>query len=173
MLNKDWLGGACARSLSLPDLGDPLYSPSPQRGRQAPLLRVEEGKDVFAGHEALLHVPQLQVVHGEHVFLLFLLEERQEWWVRLALFSATPHPLRMLHAGGGGGRWTPRVALGLWTPQGTAQPPFTAQALPDANLASEPWAWGGASAPHGSPRHSGPSHYLCNHAEPKSPGWPG
>ena len=104
MLNKDWLGGACARSLSLPDLGDPLYSPSPQRGRQAPLLRVEEGKDVFAGHEALLHVPQLQVVHGEHVFLLFLLEERQEWWVRLALFSATPHPLRMLHAGGGG-RW--------------------------------------------------------------------
>lgn len=40
---------------------------------QAPLLRVEEGEDVLARHEALLHVTQLQVVHGQHVFLLFLL----------------------------------------------------------------------------------------------------
>lgn len=45
-------------------------------GRQAPLLRVEEGKDVFAGHEALLHVPQFQVVHGQHVLLLLLLGGR-------------------------------------------------------------------------------------------------
>lgn len=45
------------------------------RGRVvSPLLSVEEGKDVFAGHEALLHVAQLQVVHLEHVLLLFLLQ---------------------------------------------------------------------------------------------------
>lgn len=40
----------------------------------APLLSVEEGEDVFAGHEALLHVTQFQVVHLEHVLLLFLLQ---------------------------------------------------------------------------------------------------
>lgn len=28
-----------------------------------PLLSVEQGKDVFAGHEALLHISELQVVH--------------------------------------------------------------------------------------------------------------
>lgn len=38
-----------------------------------PLLRVEYGKDVLAGHEALLHVSQLQVVQRQHVLLLFLL----------------------------------------------------------------------------------------------------
>ena len=42
------------------------------------MLRVEEGKDVLAGHEALLHVPQLQVIHGQHVLLLFLLIEEGE-----------------------------------------------------------------------------------------------
>lgn len=40
----------------------------------APLLSVKKGEDVFARHEALLHVAQLQVVHLEHVLLLFLLQ---------------------------------------------------------------------------------------------------
>lgn len=40
----------------------------------APLLSVEESEDVLAGHEALLHIPQLQVVHWKHVLLLFLLQ---------------------------------------------------------------------------------------------------
>lgn len=39
-----------------------------------PLLGVEEGKDVLAGHEAFLHVAQPQVVHLQHVLLLFLLQ---------------------------------------------------------------------------------------------------
>lgn len=44
----------------------------------APLLGVEEGEDVLAGHEALLHVAQLEVVHLEHVLLLFLLQGARE-----------------------------------------------------------------------------------------------
>lgn len=44
----------------------------------APLLGVEEGEDVLAGHEALLHVAQLEVVHLEHVLLLFLLQGERE-----------------------------------------------------------------------------------------------
>lgn len=39
-----------------------------------PLFSVEESKDVLAGHETLLHVTQLQVVHLQHVFLLLLLQ---------------------------------------------------------------------------------------------------
>lgn len=39
----------------------------------APLFGIEDGKDLFAGHEALLHVSQLQVVERQHVLLLFLL----------------------------------------------------------------------------------------------------
>lgn len=39
----------------------------------APLLRVEDGEDVLVGHEALLHVPDLQVVQWQHVLLLLLL----------------------------------------------------------------------------------------------------
>lgn len=44
----------------------------------APLLSVEEGKDVLAGHEAFLHIAQLQVVHLQHVLLLLLLQEATE-----------------------------------------------------------------------------------------------
>lgn len=44
----------------------------------APLFGVEEGKDVLAGHEALLHIAQLQVVHLKHVFLLLLLQGARE-----------------------------------------------------------------------------------------------
>lgn len=39
-----------------------------------PLFSVEEGEDMLAGHEALLNVTQLQVVHLQHVLLLFLLQ---------------------------------------------------------------------------------------------------
>ena len=39
-----------------------------------PLLSVEEGKDVLPGHKACIYIPQPQVVHLEHVLLLFLLE---------------------------------------------------------------------------------------------------
>ena len=42
-----------------------------------PLLGVEESKDVFTGHEALLDVLQLQVVHRQHVLLLLLLQGAQ------------------------------------------------------------------------------------------------
>lgn len=48
-----------------------------------PLFRVEEGKDVLAGHETLLHVSQLQVVHLQHVLLLLLLQgatEKRNYW---------------------------------------------------------------------------------------------
>lgn len=38
-----------------------------------PLFSIEDGKDMFAGHEALLHISQLQVVKRQHVLLLFLL----------------------------------------------------------------------------------------------------
>lgn len=40
-----------------------------------PLFSIEDGKDMFTGHEALLHVSQLQVVQRQHVLLLFLLIE--------------------------------------------------------------------------------------------------
>ena len=43
-----------------------------------PLFGVEEGEDVLAGHEALLHIAQLQVVHLQHVLLLLLLQEAKE-----------------------------------------------------------------------------------------------
>lgn len=43
-----------------------------------PLFSVEESKDVLAGHETLLHVTQLQVVHLQHVFLLLLLQRATE-----------------------------------------------------------------------------------------------
>lgn len=33
---------------------------------------------MLAGHEALLHIPDLQVVQGKHVFLFFLLLYRGE-----------------------------------------------------------------------------------------------
>lgn len=38
-----------------------------------PLFSVEDGKDLLAGHEALLQISQLQVVQLQHVLLLFLL----------------------------------------------------------------------------------------------------
>lgn len=44
----------------------------------APLFGVEEGEDVLAGHEALLHIAQLQVVHLKHVLLLLLLKGARE-----------------------------------------------------------------------------------------------
>lgn len=97
--------GAWGRSLSFLDLCTTFLlsggglglagSGAPAGGRQAPLLRVKQGKDMLARHEALLHVPQLQIVHGQHIFLLFLLWV--EPWVRVALFSATSHSLRALH----------------------------------------------------------------------------
>lgn len=40
----------------------------------SPLLSVEQGEDVLAGHKALLHVSELQVVHLQHVLFLFLLQ---------------------------------------------------------------------------------------------------
>lgn len=43
-----------------------------------PLLGVEEGKDVLAGHETFLHIAQLQVVHLQHVLLLFFLQGATE-----------------------------------------------------------------------------------------------
>lgn len=75
------------------------------RARQVPLLGVEEGEYMLAGHEALLHVAQLQVVHGQHVLLLFLLWWRKEPRVRLALPCLSP---QVFHAG---------QHLGLWTPE--------------------------------------------------------
>lgn len=39
----------------------------------APLLGVEDGKDVLAGHEAFFHVSQLQIVERQHKLLLFFL----------------------------------------------------------------------------------------------------
>lgn len=43
-----------------------------------PLFSVEEGEDMLAGHEAFLHIAQLQVVHLQHVLLLFLLQRAIE-----------------------------------------------------------------------------------------------
>lgn len=45
-----------------------------------PLLRVEQRKDVFAGHEAFFHITNLQVVQRQHVLLLFFLfgKEKQK-----------------------------------------------------------------------------------------------
>lgn len=45
---------------------------------EIPLFSVEESKDVLAGHETLLHVTQLQVVHLQHVFLLLFLQGATE-----------------------------------------------------------------------------------------------
>lgn len=45
---------------------------------EIPLFSIEESKDVLAGHETLLHVAQLQVVHLQHVFLLLLLQRATE-----------------------------------------------------------------------------------------------
>lgn len=42
-------------------------------GSSSPLLCVEDGKHVLVGHEALLHVPDLEVVQWQHVLLFFLL----------------------------------------------------------------------------------------------------
>lgn len=39
----------------------------------APLFGVKDGEDVLAGHEALFHVSQLQIVERQHELLLFLL----------------------------------------------------------------------------------------------------
>lgn len=50
-----------------------LYRAGVVWGRQAPLLCVEEGEDMLARHEALLHITELQIVHRQHVLLLFLL----------------------------------------------------------------------------------------------------
>lgn len=44
----------------------------------APLFSVEESKDMLAGHEALLNIPQLQVIHWQHVLLLLLLKEEDQ-----------------------------------------------------------------------------------------------
>lgn len=43
-----------------------------------PLLCIEDGKHVLAGHEALFYVPDLQVVQRQHVLLLFLLENKNQ-----------------------------------------------------------------------------------------------
>lgn len=43
-----------------------------------PLFCIKECKDVLAGHEALLHIPDFQVVQWEHVFLFFFLLFRGE-----------------------------------------------------------------------------------------------
>lgn len=50
-----------------------------------PLFGVEEGKDMLAGHEAFLHIAQLQVVHLQHVLLLLLLQRAKEkhWFVHV------------------------------------------------------------------------------------------
>lgn len=50
-----------------------------------PLFSVEEGKDMLAGHEAFLHIAQLQVVHLQHVLLLLLLQRAKEkhWFVHV------------------------------------------------------------------------------------------
>lgn len=59
-------------------------SPSPGSGSRAtpgfwedslPLLRVEDGEDVFVGHEPLLHIPDFQIIQRQHVLLLLLLEK--------------------------------------------------------------------------------------------------
>lgn len=42
-----------------------------------PLFCIEERKDVLARHKALLHIPNFQVVQGEHVLLLFFLFLRE------------------------------------------------------------------------------------------------
>lgn len=77
---------------------------------------------MLARHETFLHIPQLQVVHGKHVFLLFLLRIDMGATVR----GAAPHVRRALCAGGGGlGLRTPRVAPGFWAPG----PPCTEQVL--------------------------------------------
>ena len=49
-----------------------------------PLLGVEEGEDVLAGHETLFHVTQLQVVHLQHVLLLLLLQGETKKHISLA-----------------------------------------------------------------------------------------
>lgn len=64
--------------------------------------------------------------------------------MRLALLSATPYSLRMLHAAGHLGLWTLRMATGFWVPVA-----HTAQELPDESLAMEPWACWGPPAPSG------------------------
>lgn len=33
---------------------------------------------MFAGHEALLNIPHLQVIHWQHVLLLLLLKEKKD-----------------------------------------------------------------------------------------------
>lgn len=43
----------------------------------SPRLRVEDTEYVLAGHEALLHIANLQVVQWEHVLLLLLLQMRK------------------------------------------------------------------------------------------------
>ncbi len=43
-----------------------------------PLLRVKDGKHVLAGHEALLHIFDLQIVQRQHVLLLFLLRDPEK-----------------------------------------------------------------------------------------------
>lgn len=49
-----------------------------ERSVHLPLLCVEDGKHVLAGHEALLHVSDLQIVQGQHVLLLLLLWDQQQ-----------------------------------------------------------------------------------------------
>lgn len=42
------------------------------------MFSVKQGKDVFAGHEALLDVFEFQVVDRQHVLLLLLLQGAKE-----------------------------------------------------------------------------------------------
>lgn len=49
-----------------------------ETGCSGPGLRVEDAENVLAGHETLLHIADLQVVQGQHVLLLFLLEMEKD-----------------------------------------------------------------------------------------------
>lgn len=42
----------------------------------SPLLCVEDGKHMLVGHEALLHIPDFEVVQWQHVLLFFLLRRQ-------------------------------------------------------------------------------------------------
>lgn len=110
---------------------------------------------MLAGHEALLHVPQLQVIHGQHVLLLFLLRESKEGvMVRLALFSAPPHSVRMLCVGARG--WGGHLGLGTTSPLELCRL-YLVRAWPQSS---------------GPARHLGssPSHHLCICARAQEPG---
>lgn len=65
------------------------WDPTP--AGSSPLLRVEDGKHVLVGHEALLHISDFEVVQWQHVLLLFLLrrEGRSLTWADRAEPSIT------------------------------------------------------------------------------------